>query len=540
MIFALAAACSAGLARAENEGQEDLDQATEKKLSATTLDDLSQVIDLCDSALKKGLDQQNTQFANSLLTSSLLNRATAQYQRIVRQTPGGWPQLRKEALADLEKAIKIQPDLAPAQLLIAEFQILPGGDKAAAQKAAEEAVKLGKEDPAIQVAALVLQAKLVDDAGKMRQIFDDALKIAPRNDELLVYRGKLLLEEGKSDNALADFEAAVKSNPENADAQEARGLALAALGRGDEALDALAEATKLEPDAAGPYLHRARIHLQKQDGKKALDDLADALKLDTGNAAALALQARAHQLEGDTKAAEADVAEVLKSQGDVTPALRMLVSQGSGGLRQIVADMEELRQISPKNAELLSQLGMLYTMRKQPHKAISRYGDALAADPEFFTALRGRADSYLSVGKHAEAIEDYEKAVKIKPDDTGILNNFAWVLATSPEDSLRDAKRSIQLSEHAAKLTEYKQAHILSTLAAGYAESGDFDKAAEWSQKAVDAGKNDSETDQETNEQLKQELASYGQKKPWREKQETQDAEDPPKSAANPSAVKKE
>ena len=57
-----------------------------------------------------------------------------------------------------------------------------------------------------------------------------------------------------------------------------------------------------------------------------------------------------------------------------------------------------------------------------------------------------------------------------------MLNNFAWVLATSPEDNLRNAKRSIEMSEHAAELTKHEQAHILSTLAAGYAESGDFDK----------------------------------------------------------------
>src|SRR5438552_1054897 len=101
ILLATAFASSAALARAENEGQEELDQATEKKLSATTLDDLSQVIDLCETALKKGLDQQSSQFANNLLTSSLLSRANAQYQRIVRQTPSGWPELRRMALADL-------------------------------------------------------------------------------------------------------------------------------------------------------------------------------------------------------------------------------------------------------------------------------------------------------------------------------------------------------------------------------------------------------------------------------------------------------
>ena len=48
--------------------------------------------------------------------------------------------------------------------------------------------------------------------------------------------------------------------------------------------------------------------------------------------------------------------------------------------------------------------------------------------------------------------------------------------------------RSIELATKAADLTEHKQAHILSTLAAGYAETGDFKKAIEWSEKAVAIG----------------------------------------------------
>ncbi len=38
--------CLFAVARAENEGQDDLDQATEKKLSAESMDDLAKVADL--------------------------------------------------------------------------------------------------------------------------------------------------------------------------------------------------------------------------------------------------------------------------------------------------------------------------------------------------------------------------------------------------------------------------------------------------------------------------------------------------------------
>ena len=92
----------------------------------------------------------------------------------------------------------------------------------------------------------------------------------------------------------------------------------------------------------------------------------------------------------------------------------------------------------------------------------------------------------MSLGKQAEAIADYEAALKLEPKNSGVLNNLAWVLATSPDDKLRNGKRAIELAKQACEVTEYKQAHILSTLAAGYAETGDFDTAINWSKKAVE------------------------------------------------------
>ena len=150
----------------------------------------------------------------------------------------------------------------------------------------------------------------------------------------------------------------------------------------------------------------------------------------------------------------------------------------------------------------------------QSAKAIDVFSEVLQAELEEAqkgVACRGRADAYLNIGEHRKAIADYEVALQLFADDSGILNNFAWVLATSPEDELRDGKRALEMGLKACELTEYKQSHILSTLAAAYAETGDFDSALKWSQKSVDSA------DEDIKEQLKQELESYHQKKPWRE-----------------------
>jgi tetratricopeptide (TPR) repeat protein len=531
--------CSSVL-HAENEGQEDLDQATEKKLSADSLDDLSQVTDLCESALKKGLDATNTQFANNLLTGTLLQRANILSKTIVEKHPQGWAQLRVLALADLEKALKTDPNLAAADLMIARLQLLPGGDKAAAMKAAQQAFDLSKEKPEEQVAALVLQADLSDDAAKKLDYFNQALKIAPNNQEALRQRGTYYLVTGKIADAAADLNAAAKAEPDNPEIQEARGLALLMLKRFDEAIDAFSAESTLMPDEPMPYLHRARAYAAEKKTQDALDDIDRAIKAKPDSTQhvgqALLLRAQVHQQASNNKAALADLDEALKNAPGWAPALelRAIISAGSKNYSQAIDDLQELKKVSPMNSDLQIQIAALYEANKQPRKAIAIYNDLLTANPDNFVALRSRGDSYLNIGKHAEAVTDYEAALKLEPNDTGLLNNLAWVLATSPEDSVRNGKRSVELGTQAAKLTDYKKAFILSTLAAGYAESGDFDKAREWSQKAVDLGTEDDEV----NAQLKKELSSYGDKKPWREKQVVEEKEDAAGSDNN-SARKK-
>lgn len=80
---------------ADNEGQEDLDKAIETRLSATTLSDLGEVIRLTESALDKGLDQPNKEFADKLLASSLVQRATEFSANIFKSSPPSpqWPQI---------------------------------------------------------------------------------------------------------------------------------------------------------------------------------------------------------------------------------------------------------------------------------------------------------------------------------------------------------------------------------------------------------------------------------------------------------------
>ena len=209
----------------------------------------------------------------------------------------------------------------------------------------------------------------------------------------------------------------------------------------------------------------------------------------------------------------------LKLAPDLTEAMRLraVILAGSGKFAEAATQLEQLHRESPADENVALQLALFYNAAKRPHKAVQMFDKMLAEKPGNADALRGRADALLSIGKQDQAIADYEKVLAQDPKDAEVLNNLAWVLATSPEAKLRNGKRALELATRSAELTSYKQAHILSTLAAAYAEQGDFDSARKWSQKSVEIGK------ESLKEELGKELKSYQANKPWREFQQVKD-----------------
>ena len=327
----------------------------------------------------------------------------------------------------------------------------------------------------------------------------------------------------KAERAIADLDKAIELDPNNGPTHEAKAIVLARLKKFDDALAAIEKARKLSPESLGPLVERSKIHAQQRKFDAAIDDLSQALAMDPGNIAVLLLRAGADQEKGDKPKALADLDEAARLKPDVPLVIRtraMFLAE-SNRLDDAVAELEKLVKRDPKDALTLLQLSMLYGAKKNWTKAIETDRAVLALDPAEWHALRGLGDAMLNTGHHAEAIAYYEKAIKLEPKDDGILNNLAWVLSTSPDDKLRNGRRAIQLATEACKLTEYKVPHILSTLAAAYAETGDFDTAVKWSNKAVElansAKKDSKENDQETKDALKKELERYKAKKPTRE-----------------------
>ncbi len=94
------------------------------------------------------------------------------------------------------------------------------------------------------------------------------------------------------------------------------------------------------------------------------------------------------------------------------------------------------------------------------------------------------AQTFVDNQQPALAINHLYQLLVLDPDSVGALNNLAWLLATSPDPAMRDGAEAVHLAEHACQLTGRKQAVLLGTLAAAYAEAGRYQEAAATAEEA--------------------------------------------------------
>ncbi|TWT38814.1 tetratricopeptide repeat protein [Blastopirellula retiformator] len=509
---------------AQAKGQADLDKAVDLKLSAESVDDLEKVISLSESALKQGLSPDDELFAKQLLTSVLYQRAQTIASGIFERQPpvAQWKELRDRALADANRALKVDPALGEMQLLKSRLLLLPDGDKDEAKKALDAAIENLKEDDRQLSKAIMMSATLEDDPKLQIEKLTRAIKTDADNVDALKLRGVLYMQQEDFEKASADLKLVMEKNPNDVASLQAYADTLAGMKKFDEAIALLDKTVAEHPGSPVGYLLRARLKILAEDAEGAIEDIDQVLAFIPRSIPALMMRARLY-VELDRPAdAEQDLDRILSIEANLPDAiiLRSVVLTQQGKFDQAIKDLESLLQRDPNNEAILIQIGMVYNSDDQPRKAIQVFETVLKKAPDSWQAISGKANAQLSIGAQKEAIEGYEAALKLQPNDDHILNNLAWVLATSPDDSLRNGERSLELAKKACEETNYEAPHILSTLAAAHAETGNFDEAKKWAQKAVDQG-----TDEDIIGHLKEELASYEAKKPWREKQETQEKE---------------
>ena len=101
------------------------------------------------------------------------------------------------------------------------------------------------------------------------------------------------------------------------------------------------------------------------------------------------------------------------------------------------------------------------------------------------SALVVRSWVHRAMGDDPAAAADLDDAVKTDSHQARAWNDFAWLRATSPDAAIRDGRASVRLAQKAIALQREATHNTADTLAAAYAEAGDYPRAVETEQRAL-------------------------------------------------------
>jgi tetratricopeptide (TPR) repeat protein len=167
------------------------------------------------------------------------------------------------------------------------------------------------------------------------------------------------------------------------------------------------------------------------------------------------------------------------------------------------------RQDEPRDAKFYNNRGIAFAEKGQYDRAISDFNQAIEINPRYNKAYNNRGIVYRLTGQYNEAISDFNKSIAINALDAEAYNNLAWLLATAGAQGFRNGKKAVELALDACRLSDWRNAEYLDTLAAAYARAGDFDNAVKWQEKVLESSKSF-----DTSE-FRQRLHFYRERKPW-------------------------
>ena len=183
----------------------------------------------------------------------------------------------------------------------------------------------------------------------------------------------------------------------------------------------------------------------------------------------------------------------------------------AGDFTGAVEDLDRALQMKSDSSFAWAQRGAAKRALGDLEGAIADFNEWLRIAPQYRWALTSRAATFKESGRLNEAVDDYLEVAQRHPD-TGIgYNEAAWILAAHPNDDVRNGARAVDLARKACEFSQWQDAIHLDTLAAAYAEVGDFAAAIRTQEKAIEHASQDNLAEHEDH------LKSFQRKQPLRE-----------------------
>jgi tetratricopeptide (TPR) repeat protein len=311
------------------------------------------------------------------------------------------------------------------------------------------------------------------------EIYDELIKANPEEGRFYTQRAAAWWARGERKRALADYDQAIELGYDETHAYTSRGLFHTAMGNMDAALKDFGKAIEKDEKNEIAYINRAAVYMTQNKIDLSLKDYDKAIELNPKKADNYQQRAVAQKIKGDLDAALADFNAALK--------------------------------INPKHAPSLMGRGFVWYQQEKHKQAVEDFSAVIELDQSSAAAYNNRGFNLQRLGDGQAALADYNRALELAPEYALAHQNKAWLLATSPDDKVRDGAEAVKAALAACDLNKYKNPADLKALAAAYAESGQFELAIGWQEKAIQVS---SAAEKPVEEKV---LELYRDKQPYRE-----------------------
>ena len=138
------------------------------------------------------------------------------------------------------------------------------------------------------------------------------------------------------------------------------------------------------------------------------------------------------------------------------------------------ADFLKAKELNPDDTDPLVFIVEMHVRNRNSEAAVKYAKEILEQDEQNLTAAFHLAQAYSQLGQFEDALGMLELAQRLSPESIPVLTRTSWLLATCPDDAVRDGLEALDVAELACDLTDNKDPHALSILAAAHAELGEF------------------------------------------------------------------